>query len=392
MKANLKKNIVVIDLSVKSTSPAGSCVLSQLEGLQDTYDIDLFTNEVDQKLEKKINCHIINAPSTPLILRYIVFCAGAKKKVDALLNQLPLETIVQSTQGQFIKCDISYPHFCHRAYLKKQWKKSAITGLRRISRKWNHLYHAKMEAKAFDNAKVIIVPSHGLKREIVEFYPNNAFKIKVIANPVDVSYFRKPTDFDAKTNREHLGIATDDIVISFAALGDFARKGLPELMKALALASKEFEKFKIVVIGGKPLEINIYKKKALELGITEKVCFVGFQTDIRPYLWMSDIFALPSLYEIFPLVCIQAAAGGIPLLVTKMHGVEEYIDNGKNGWLIERNPQSIAAVLLAVSHKEYNLEAMGDFALQTIMQYDHESFRKKWLEVYESLSQDNEVV
>ena len=384
MTKTSKLTIVVVDLSVKQTSPAGSCVLSELLGLSTIHKVHLVASEADENIKQHVVFHKIDAPSAPLVLRYMIFSSRVKQKMKKVIKEIDGPYIVQTTQGQYVDCTIAYPHFCHRAYLKKHWKNSTITGLRRFSRKLNHLYHSKKESLAFQNAKVIVVPSKGLSRELIETYPHCKEKVQVIANPVDVSFFQKPLDFDGKKQRNALAIGHDEIVIAFAALGDFARKGLPELMGSLLQNEIRDQKFKILVIGGKANEIDSYKNQAKEMGILKQMCFVGFQNDIRPYLWMSNIFALPSLYEIFPLVCIQAAAAGLPLLASHMHGVEEYLENGKNGWLIERNPKSIAKVLTGINEGDYDLSKMGEQALETVRQYDHESFRDKWLRLYAS--------
>ena len=379
-----KKKIVVIDLSIKQTSPAGSCVLSELIGLAPLYDIHVFSTDIDEVLEKQVTYHPVSVISFPLVLRYVLFSKRVQYKVNALIKKLS-PTIVQTTQGQYTNSHISYPHFCHTAYLKKYWEASTSTGLKRAIRKLNHKFNAKMESKAFKKAKVIVVPSRGLRQEIVEFYPECEEKIKVIANPVAIEFFEKPPSFERAELRSQLGISKEDIVISFVALGDFARKGLPELMQALNEDTLKNKPFKILVAGGNTQEIRTYRQISKDLGIEHKVIFVGFQKDIRPYLWASDLFSLPSLYEIFPLVCVQAAAAGLPLLVSQMHGVEEYFEHKKNGWLIERTPQSIAQVLKGISEGEYNLDTMGQFALQSVKKYSHENFRKQWINIYKKL-------
>ncbi|WP_276165326.1 glycosyltransferase family 4 protein [Zobellia alginiliquefaciens] len=390
MEAHKKLTLVVVDLSVQRTSPAGSCILSELDGLANEYKIHLLANEADENLQEKLVFHKINSPNIPLFVRYMVFSNRVKTKMKEVIKQIEGPYVIQTTQGQYIDCTIAYPHFCHRAYLQKHWKKSSITGVRRVLRKLNHMYHARQEAKAFNKAKVIVTPSQGLARELLEIYPQCRDKIKIIANPVDVAHYKRPLDYKRNEQRAKLGLSSSDFVIAFAALGDFARKGLPELMESLtednALDSSHI---KILVIGGKPKEIVSYKDKASRLGIENKMIFVGFQKDIRPYLWMSNIFALPSLYEIFSLVCIQAAAASLPIMVTKLHGVEEYLEHEKNGWLIERNSESIAKVLIGITQGKYDIEKMGGNAMIAATQYDHGAYKQQWKDIYKSL--ENEV-
>lgn len=386
MDVAVKKNLVIIDLSVKSTSPAGSCVLSELVGLSEYYNIHLLSSEIDDTAKPHVNFYRIPLPTMPLVFRYIIFSAMVKWKIGRLERQFNGLEIIQTTQGQFGNTTVSYAHFCHKAYLAKHWKNSTVSGARRISRKLNHLYNARMELKAFRNARKIVVPSKGLRSELIAFYPFCVDKVYVISNPIDTDHFKKSETFDRAALREKLGVNAIDIVIAFAALGDFARKGLLELMRSLKEKGVENSPFKIMVIGGKHEEIAQFKKKSIEMGVENQLIFTGFKKEIRPYLWASDLFSMPSLYETFSLVCAQAATAGLPLLVTQLHGVEEYLIDGKNGWLVERNPSSIAAVLKDIGNHRYDLTKMGHAASESVTRYDHSSFRKKWVALYASLN------
>ena len=385
MSTKEKKKIIVVDLSVVKTSPAGSCVMSELTGLYDSYEIHLISNEVDEELEKHLIFHEIKTIQTPLILRYISFSIKVYFKVNQLRKKLGKNVIIQSTQGQFPYCSISYPHFCHKAYLQKHWQNNQLKGIKRPLRKLNHLFNAWLESIAFSNARCIVVPSKGLGTDLVDTYPQYESKIRVLQNPIDIAAFQQPPQFDRAQERRALGIIPEDIVISFVALGDFSRKGLVFIMDSLIKPKLRSEPFKILVVGGKPDEIKKYKSLGKKMGIEDKMIFVGFKKDIRPYLWVSDIFSLPSLYEIFPLVAVQAAAARIPLLVSELHGVEEYLVDGQNGWFIERNATSIAKVLKEIIDQRYDLTAMGSAANTSVQKYDHTSFREKWRTIFKDV-------
>ena len=88
-----------------------------------------------------------------------------------------------------------------------------------------------------------------------------------------------------------------DLVGLFVALGQFERKGLPLLMQALATAG--MERVKLIVVGGEADLLARYREQAEKLGIGDRVRFVGMQSDVRPFLWSSDVFVFPSLYETF---------------------------------------------------------------------------------------------
>jgi glycosyltransferase involved in cell wall biosynthesis len=99
----------------------------------------------------------------------------------------------------------------------------------------------------------------------------------------------------------------------------------------------------------------------------------------------SDAFVFPSAYEVFPLVCLQAAAAGLPLLVTRLYGVEEFMRDGETGWVIERTVESIAAAIVQAASDRPRLRAMGLEARKQVEQYSETEFRRRWRELLTSL-------
>ena len=106
--------------------------------------------------------------------------------------------------------------------------------------------------------------------------------------------------------------------------------------------------------------------------------FAGYQSDVRPYLWAADLFVLPSSYEIFPLVVMQAMAAGVPVVVTRLYGVEEYAVHGVNAWFVERNSDAVRAAIVDVLSDEKRLQAARVAASQTVSRYDSAPFVEAW--------------
>jgi glycosyltransferase involved in cell wall biosynthesis len=92
----------------------------------------------------------------------------------------------------------------------------------------------------------------------------------------------------------------------------------------------------------------------------------------------------PSAYEVFPLVCLQAAAG-LPLLVTRLSGVEEFMRDRETGWVIERTAESLPAAIVQASSDRPRLRAMGLHARKQVEPYSETEFRRRWRELIESL-------
>ncbi len=95
------------------------------------------------------------------------------------------------------------------------------------------------------------------------------------------------------------------------------------------------EQLKLIVVGGEADLIARYRQEAAKYQLGNRVKFVGMQSDVRPYLWSSDVFVFPSLYETFSLVTYEAAASGLPIVASHLYGVEDLLKDGDNGFLIE---------------------------------------------------------
>lgn len=384
-------SLVVFDLSVTQTSPAGSCVLAELSGLRQEYNITVFSDQCD--LGEGIQWIRIPLPGRPVFLRYWTFQILALVRYSVWRLSNPVPHLIQSTQGQFLWPDVCYAHFCHRAYLQNQWKHSVSRGPRRVARWMNHSYNAFVERRAFVRARKIVVPSRGLAKELAITYPEVAPKIEVVANPVDIQRFTRPTDFDGHGVRLSLGIAEEQMIFCFLALGDFSRKGLDVVIDAFRLlAIKERELSCVLVVGGQEAEIREYKKKALRAGVGQCFQFVGFQRDPRPYLWISDVFVFPSMYEVFSLAILQTAAAGLPVIVTEgLYGAEEFVIDGENGWLVPRTDEGVSIAIRAALGLGNKLALMSDKALESVEKYDFQQFTTRWRDLYSRLINSHSI-
>ena len=376
-------------MAIASDSPAGSCVLAEVEGLARRFDVTVFSERFERGASLPgVEFVRVRAPERPVLLRYLAFHAGMP--LHQLIWRLRggRADCVQATQGQLPGADICYAHFCHAAYLGTHWKTTVATGPRRWARWATHAFNAWCEARAFAKARVIVVPSRGLRTEIEGRYPASAAKLHVIANPVDTARFTRPPGFDRTAARAALGFGPDDRVLAFMALGDFARKGLGILMQALAGARAGVQgRVRILVIGGQVGEVKEYAAMARAMNLGETVRFVGMQADVRPHLWASDVFAFPSAYEIFSLAILQAAAAGLPVMVTRgLYGAEEFVVDRHNGWAVPRSAADVTAWLDQLPLDGDVLARMGRAAAASVAQYAIEPFRERWIALIDSLT------
>jgi glycosyltransferase involved in cell wall biosynthesis len=348
------------------------------------HEFTVFSVRFDNPCPERIEWVRIPAPPRPLALLFIAYHLLCPIYYWAyrLARRMRFD-LVQVVESNATLGDISYSHFCHAVYLRRHWKTSGARGLRGVLRYIDHKVHAMMEPYVYRRVKSLIVPSYGLARELENEYPWLSGKIRVLANPVELDRWRKPDGFDRAPVRAQIGIDANDFVLVFVALGHFERKGLPLLLAALAEHGDP--NLKLLVVGGQPASVDEYRRRCVPLGLAGQVVFAGMQADIRRYLWASDAFVLPSSYEVFPLVCLQAAAAGLPLVVSPLNGVEEFLLDRENGLLVERTAAAIKrAIGVLQSLEPTERDAMVNRAQSDIQRYSAPCFVAAWNHFYQA--------
>ena len=151
-----------------------------------------------------------------------------------------------------------------------------------------------------------------------------AARIQTLYNRIDVDALQAmqvPVD-DA---RDALGLSPDEWVV-----GNVGRlhpdKDQATLLKGFALALPHLpEHSRLAILGTGRLEQDL-KELARELGIADKVLFLGQVPDARRYFRAFDVFALSSDHEPFGMVLLEAMAAGVPLLATACGGAKEVVE------------------------------------------------------------------
>jgi glycosyltransferase involved in cell wall biosynthesis len=375
----------VFDYQASMTNPVGGCHLRMLRALCNECDFTVFSWKFDNPCPERIRWVRVPAPPRPLALLYMayhvlapIFYWADRERRKSRFDH------VQMVESNLSFGDICYSQFCHRAYLKRHWKQSRPEGLRRFFRWLDHRLHALLEPWVYRRVRHIVIPSHGLARELASEYPSTKGKIHMIPNPVDVERLRPPEEFNRDEFRAGLGFAPGGVVLVFVALGAYERKGLPLVLEALSELGER--RLRLLVVGGPRDLVAEYRSRVKRLGLQEQVVFTGAQRDVRPFLWAADAFAFPSFYEVFPLVALEAAAAGLPLLVSQLNGVEEFLRDGENGILLERTPEGVAKGIrrfLAIPAETRC--AMGERACRDVQRYSTENFVAAWRCFYEGL-------
>jgi len=373
--------IALFDYSITSQNPAGSCHLALLRSLAREHSFTVFSVEFDNPDPERIIWIRVRVPKRPLALLFLSFHLVAP--LLYLWHRLTKRTsfdLIQSVESNLAFGELIYAHFSHTTYLRTDH--AVPTGLRQWWRWLDHTLHAIAEPFRFSIAKYIVVPSRGLKRDLQSDFGVEEDKISVISNPISVDNLPRPECFDRGAFRSNIGLDSSDVVCVFCALGHFERKGLPQLLEALR--SPVLNSLKVLVIGGNEGLIKAYSARASHLRVDSKMRFLGFQHDVRPFLWSADAFILPSSYETFSLAAYEAAAAGLPVIAPALNGICDLLVDGQTGFVIEPSVASITHGLerLLQTPPDERM-AIGARAQEIASSYSIDRFIESWRMLYQ---------
>ena len=132
--------------------------------------------------------------------------------------------------------------------------------------------------------------------------------------------------------RRNLGIAEDEIVFLFVA-NNFRRKGLDLVLRALRRVDLRQARARLLVVGAG--RRWLFGPLALLLGVSDWVTFAGASQEVEKFYGAADVFVLPTRYDPFAAVCLEAMACGLPVITTMMNGAAELIETGRSGFVLD---------------------------------------------------------
>jgi glycosyltransferase involved in cell wall biosynthesis len=151
--------------------------------------------------------------------------------------------------------------------------------------------------------------------------------------------------------REDYNIHPDDVVIgSVGRMSSDAHKRFSDLIKAFALLVQKEHKVKLILVGDGHIKVD-YIQLVTELQIQDHVIFAGYQNEIGHYYALFDVFCLVSAYEAFGLVLPEAMFHKLPVVATRVGGMQYIVDDTKTGFLVDKfDVTAIAEKLEALYH------------------------------------------
>jgi glycosyltransferase involved in cell wall biosynthesis len=163
-------------------------------------------------------------------------------------------------------------------------------------------------------------------------------------------------------------------------------KGHEALLRAIASLRESFPELRLRIAGTGPREAKL-RQCAMELGIADRVEFLGYLSELRPLYAGSDLVVQSSLTEGMPNAVLEACAVGVPVVATDVGGTREIILQGDTGWLIaESTPEAISDGIHAFLKDRDRFRAMAKHAREVVRHRHSIAHRTEQLmALYESL-------
>ena len=189
------------------------------------------------------------------------------------------------------------------------------------------------EALVMRSVDAIVVSTEQEREDLSRLYHISPHNVRVIPAGVDLKLFRP---IDKARARKALGLSEKRIVLSVGRVEPL--KGLDVLIGAMARLEDTADT-RLLIVGGQPgrdRELTRLKSMATTLGLQDAVTFTGTvdQTELPNYYSAADVFVMPSYYESFGLVALEAMACGTPVIASRVAGLKTFVKDGQVGYLI----------------------------------------------------------
>jgi len=281
------------------------------------------------------------------------------------------------SHGDYAGGDVLVLHSVHAAALKEAWDSGDRRFLLNPLHPWL-VTRNRLTYRLGRHRRIVVVGSR-LLSELEHWHGVSGERVVHIPNGIDVERFH-PGRREARSRiLAELGIDPDASVVLFAG-HEFERKGLELAVRALARMETSAQ---LLVVGDdNPAR---FRSLAAGLGVGDRIHFAGRREDMPDLYGAADAFLLPSRYESFALVCIEALATGVPVVAPRIGGVEDYVVDSVNGFLVNRDADPIADALDRLLGDPVAYAEMSSAARSSAQAFDWKEIAGRYLDLLEGL-------
>ena len=231
----------------------------------------------------------------------------------------------------------------------------------------NHLSHGIVAVSDLTMKKAL---DEGIKAEKITVIPNGIM-------PVDLNMVNKANV------RQEVGSGEKDVVL--LSVGRLVyQKAHEYLVAAMPTVLKEMPNVKVGICGDGVLRADL-EKHIQSLGLSNEVKLLGMQANVTKYLAAADVFVLPSRWEGLPIALLEAMSAGLPVIATRVEGVDEVVEQGVHGLLVQpESAEGLAKAILQLSRDDEARRRMGNASnLRILERYTVDRMCERYLKLFE---------
>jgi len=340
---------------------------------------------VSQKLEKNENFQIFTVQDTKLIrsqARWIIYSLRFSEMIKKIEKRLTFDIIHFTDVRDSFFCNsksikIGNINDTYVSDLKKfsYYRKHYIDWFSRwVYYKFTHV----IEQKKLPKLDGIIANSIFTQKSILSNYHLDQSNIFTCYKSVDIQKYN-----NVCLERQKKEGNLEEAVILFVG-GNMQRKGIIDLiMAAPAVLEKHFNT-KFIIVGGDKY-IHKYKILCRKYKVEHKFFFLGWvpQANLLDIYRSATLFVMPSLIEAFGVVFLEAMAAGVPVIGTKVGGINEIIINENNGLIVPVNSSSqLADAIIKLIINPRLRKVFSNRGRQTVMRFSIDKMMKCTKDIY----------
>ncbi len=333
------------------------------------WEVHLYADRIDGDLPAAIRRHWIHPwPSRPVLLKIAAFSRKATRQLQGETQAGVLHACGYTLDRVHT---LNAVHYLHRAEPPPRGNDARST-YRRLYRRLNAIW----ERRALNQAACVVAVSSLVRSQLVSLgIPDD--RVLVIHNGVDLEEFR-PRSVD----RREFGLPVDAPLALFVGDLRTPRKNLDTVLRALTGVPG----LRLAIAGA--VNGSPYPALATSLGIAARCHFLGHRRDLAHLMGAADFLVAPSRYEPFSLVCLEAAACGIPVITTETVGAAELLSAGAG--IVLQDPEdtpSLRRAMQSLVDNPAQRRALGAAARHAAEARPWSATANEYLTTYERLAE-----
>ncbi len=239
-----------------------------------------------------------------------------------------------------------------------------VTSRHNDNRAWRIRLARKVNRRMWRKVDAGIAISEAVRQFILRTEGAPPQKLCTIHYGLDAQTVNAPSDARARLRAE-LGLPEEALLVG-SVCRLIPQKGLSYGLRGFATMAAAFPSAHYVLAGRGPLH-EALQAEAHTLGVGARVHFLGWREDAHAVMAALDVLLMPSLWEGFGLVLLEAMALGVPIVATRVSAIPEVVADGETGWLVPpRDPAAIAEALRQALSDPARRRAFGQAGRQRL--------------------------